>query len=146
MGDGTPREPSFSALMAAEGHQRTQRMLAMGLPAPQSMNSRMWPVGHTKTCSTLPALGIAPSHGYLLQPSCCSPGSSLCLRLSGWDSLTNDPGCHQSQYWARKVMQTTLCSVETGVYEVFVKPFQLKKTDSSILCLVLPDRWGHTLG
>lgn len=40
----------------------------------------------------------------------------------------------------RKVMQTTLCSVETGDYEVFVKPFQLKKTDSSILCLVLPDR------
>lgn len=34
--------------------------------------------------------GICSSH------SSCSP---LCLSLSGLDSLTNDPSCHQSQYW-----------------------------------------------
>lgn len=35
---------------------------------------------------------------YFQQPFCCFPAASLCLGLSGLDSLTNDPSCHQSQY------------------------------------------------
>lgn len=50
----------------------------------------------------LPARRSHLSRRYFQQPSCCSLASSLCLGLSGLDSLTDDPSCHQSQYWMHR--------------------------------------------
>lgn len=54
---------------------------------------------HHRATGFLTALRTDLSRRYFQQPSCCSPASSLCLGLSGLDGLTNDPSCHQSQYW-----------------------------------------------
>lgn len=72
-------------------------------PETASLNSGIWCVSHNKELP-LPsqALGTHVPRRYFPQPSCRSPASSLCLGLSGLDSLTDDPSCHQSQYWMHR--------------------------------------------